>query len=364
MSRRLASCAFALAALAALLGGCGGSREPPPPRSFFGIAPQLPPGEGDAERMREAGIGTVRWSIGWNAVQPEAGGEYDWEAIDPVVATLAKHRLTMLADLGGTPEWAGEPTELPVESAEQREGWQAFVRAAVERYGPGGDFWREHGPGSAEPLRADPIREWQVWNEANFFYFAEPVSPERYAKLVEDTREALDETDPRTKLILSGLFADPPEDPPDGMPAAGFLGRLYEDGLAGDFDGIALHPYARDTERLEEFTEEFREVAVEHGDADVDLYLTEMGWGSQSESEDSFEKGPEGQAEELADAYDYLISERMDLNLRAVYWFSWKDLEGSCDFCDSVGLFEEGEGFEPKPAWDAFLEVTGGRAPR
>jgi hypothetical protein len=364
MSRRLARCALALAALAMALGACGEGSEPPPPRSFFGITPQQPPSEADARRMREAGIGTVRWSIGWNAVQPEPEGEYDWEAIDPVVAVLAKHRLAILANLGGTPEWAGEPTELPVETEAQREGWRAFVRAAVERYGPGGDFWLEHRPGSAEPLPADPIREWQVWNEANFYYFAEPVSPERYAALVEETHDVLSAADPKARLILSGLFANPPEEPPRGMPASRFLSRLYEDGLKGDFDGIALHPYARDTERLEEFAGDFREVAVDNGDAGVGLYLTELGWGSQSESEDSFEKGPEGQAEELTDAYDYLISERRDLNLKAVYWFSWKDLAGSCDFCDSVGLFEEGEGFEPKPAWDAFLEVTGGRAPR
>lgn len=361
MSRGLASCAFALSAVALVVGGCGGSGEPPPPRSFFGITPQLPPSEADAARMHEAGIGTVRWSIGWNEVQPQPEGEYQWDAIDPVVATLAKHHLAMLADLGGTPEWVGEPTELPVETEQQRDGWRAFVEAAAERYGPGGEFWLEHGPRSAEPLPRDPVREWQVWNEANFFYFAEPVSPRRYATLVENTHDALSEVDPRAKLILSGLFANPPEEPPRGMPAVRFLGRLYEEGLKGDFDGIALHPYARDTERLEEFTQAFREVAEENGDSGVGLYLTEMGWGSQSESEDSFEKGPEGQADELTAAYDYLMSERRDLNLKAVYWFSWKDLAGSCDFCDSVGLFEEGEGFKPKPAWEAFLEVTGGR---
>jgi hypothetical protein len=56
-----------------------------------------------------------------------------------------------------------------------------------------------------------------------------------------------------------------------------------------------------------------------------------------------------------------LIATRHRLNLKSTYWFSWKDIQGDCNFCDSVGLFREGSGFKPKPAWHAFVALTGGR---
>ncbi len=361
--RKLAiACLLASLAFTAGLLGCGGGGGSggQPPRSFFGIDPQEPPSEEDARYMRAGGIGSVRWPFTWSGTQPEAGGEYDWPSFDPVVETAAKQGLRVLPFVYSTPAWLGEPTELPVETERQRQRWRRFLVAAVERYGPEGSFWREHerGPGRLPKI---PIREWQIWNEANFFYFAKPVSPRHYARLVEESHRALSEADPGAKLILSGLFADPKQEPPKAMDATEFLRGVYEtEGIAEDFDAIALHPYARDTSRLEEAVTAFRAVTEENGDAGVPLYITEMGWGSQSGSEVSFEKGPEGQAEELSDAYDYLISNRTALDLQAVYWFSWQDRQESCNFCDSAGLFAEDEPLQPKPAWQEFVEASGG----
>ena len=67
---------------------------------------------------------------------------------------------------------------------------------------------------------------------------------------------------------------------------------------------------------------------------------------------------PAGAGRELRDAYRYLIPNRHRLNLKQVYWFSWKDLRGDCNFCDSAGLFREGAKFRPKPAWHAFVRVA------
>ena len=92
------------------------------------------------------------------------------------------------------------------------------------------------------------------------------------------------------------------------------------------------------------------------------LYITEMGWGSQNNfNEVAFEQGPQGQVRQLRGAYGYLIENRTRLNVKQVYWFSWKDIQGDCNFCDSVGLFREGTRFKPKPAWRAFVALTGGR---
>ena len=221
-------------------------------------------------------------------------------------------------------------------------------------------------PGSDEPLPNLPIRAWQIWNEENFFYFARPASPQRYARLLAITHRAVQRADPRAEVVLGGLFGDPGAGPPRALDATDFLDRLYRvPGVKANFDAVALHPYAADTAVLRELVEGVRRTMVRHGDRRSGLYLTELGWGSQNDpAVVSFEVGPQGQARELRNAYRYLLGNRGRLNLRQVDWFSWKDAPGSCAFCDSVGLFRSGARFKPKPAWHAMVAATHGRLGR
>jgi hypothetical protein len=373
MRRKITIAALCLACLGTVaLGGSTSSAAPPlpaPPAEFFGMAPQLGMTESDAEYMAAGGISTVRLPVIWSSVQPTRNGGYNWAGLDEGVTIAARAGLRVMPFLYGTPRWlASKQTTLPVNNAKQRQAWAEFLEAAVERYGPGGEFWREHrrtgpGPDYEPPVPNLPIRNWQIWNEANFFYFALPVSPIRYAKLLTASSRTIKASDPGAKVILTGLFAKPTASGARGMPAAKFLEILYRvPGIKSRFDGIALHPYAVDTETLEEFVEAFHEVTVENHDR-VPMYITEMGWGSQNDFHKvAFEQGIQGQVSELRGAYRYLIANSRRLDLKQVFWFSWKDNHKipSCNFCDSVGLFREGRGFSPKPAWRAFVALTGG----
>ncbi len=344
--------------------GAGG-KAPSAPRSFFGIVPQSPLTGTDAEYMRAGGIGSVRWPVAWAGVQPSAKGGYQWDGIDEVVATAARRHLTVLPFLYATPSWlASKYTTLPVANGRQQGAWSAFVRAAVARYGPRGSFWRQHGPRSAEPLPKTPIRTWQIWNEANFFYFAFPVSVSGYARTLKLAHSAVKAVDPGATVLLSGLFGEPDQRGRRGMPAVKFLEALYRvRGIKSDFDAVALHPYAVDAEDLEELTEAMREVVIANHDPGAGLYITEMGWGSQNDFQQvAYEQGVRGQVRQLRDSYDFLLRNRGRLNLKGAYWFSWQDLEGSCNFCDSVGLFRGGARLRPKPAWHAFVRLAQGRA--
>ena len=274
-----------------------------------------------------------------------------------------------MPSLQSPPRWvAPKETTLPVNTARQRAAWTAFLHAAVERYGPGGEFWREHskiGPGpvyEAALPRVTPIREWQIWNEPNFFYFTFPVSPARYAQLVTISSKAIKSVNPGARVLLGGLFARPKAKGKRGMAATNYLEQVYRyPGIKSRFDGIDLHPYAIDSEELEAMVEEFHQIPVENHDR-PGLYISEIGWGSQPDFHKvAFEQGPQGQAQQLRKSYEYLIDNQRRLSLRAVFWFSWRDLPGSCDFCDSVGLFPAGKSFHAKPAWRAFVALTGGR---
>ena len=371
MKRRLPVLLIFACLTAALFAGAqAGSAKPVPrgPQGFFGIGPQTPLTQRDMDYMKAGGIDAIRYPVPWGGVQPTAKGGYDWTGTDAFVELAARNGMEVLPFLYSTPRWISRKyTMLPVDSARARSAWTAFLKAAVERYGPGGDFWDEHAPGVVkyEPAisRPIPIRTWQIWNEANFFYFAYPATPQRYAKLVRISSPAIKRVDPSAKVLLTGLFGEPTASGPRGMDATDFLAALYRAGLKSKFDGVSLHPYAADAETLEEMVEELHETIVDHRDRGVPFYITEMGWGSQDNFQQvAFEQGIRGQVRQLKDSYRYLLEERRRLNLKQVYWFSWKDLPGSCNFCDSVGLFRDGSKFKPKPAWHTFVGITRGRA--
>lgn len=147
------------------------------------------------------------------------------------------------------------------------------------------------------------------------------------------------------------------------MAATTFLDRFYRTpGIKSRFDGVALHPYAFSTSTFARLVEAFHDVVLANHDR-VGLYITEMGWGSENDFEQvAFEQGIRGQVRQLRAAYSYLIANQRRLNLKQVYWFSWKDIQSdSCSFCDSVGFFHEGARFKPKPAWHAFVRIAGGK---
>ena len=354
------------------------------PARFFGIAPQEALTDADAARMNRGGIDVIRIPVAWSLIQPTRNGGYDWDQLDREVESAARNNLQVLPVLYRSPRWAtGAPERLPIYTPAQRRAWAAFVREAVGRYGPGGEFWQpdpvEEEMARACPLcssvRSDPIvsriapdtpvipvTEWQIWNEQNFFYFTKPASPRLYARLLRITQPAIKNVSPTAKVILGGLFGQPKERPPRAMPAARFLSELYAiRGIKRFFDGVALHPYAVDATVLARLSVRVRRVMRRNRDAATGLYITEVGWGSQANSNVSFEKGLTGQARELRRAYGYMTRNQRRLNLRAVYWFAWKDVAGSpCRYCDSVGLFRRGSGFSAKPSWFSFVRFTGG----
>lgn len=317
------------------------------PQGFFGVGLAEVPSAQEFDRMRSGGVETARFQLYWPEVQPD-DSEFDWGVFDEVIGEAARVGIQILPVVNGTPPWlSGDPTTLPVQTPAQRRAWSGFIAAAAARYGPGGRFWRSH-PGIPEL----PVRAWQIWNEPNFFYFAERVSPRDYARLVEAARRGLDRTAPAARLILAGLFGRPPRPGPQARPAASFLSQVYDNVDRQAFDAVALHPYSPSAQQIRPVIEEVRDVMQENGDAGRELWITELGWGSGFGS--GFEKGLYGQVAELSTAFS-LFERNPGWRVPAVYWFAWQDT-GGCDFCDTTGLTRENG--TVKPAWLAFREYA------
>jgi len=350
MTRRWIGVAFVLAALAGAI-PASASAGSAVPTAFWGVNPVAVPTDAQVEKIAAGGVGSLRVPLSWSAIQPAAGAAPDWSSFDALVEAPLRHRLRILPVIWGSPSWV-TPIEhnLPVA---QLPAWKLFLSGAAKRYGPGGSFWAEHGPVSADPLPYQPIRLWQIWNEPNFFFFTNPVSSAVYAKLLVASRAAISAVDPGAKLLLGGMFATPRQRPPKAYSAADFLDQLYAvKGIKSSFDGVALHPYAYDTASLAETIDAVRVVMKANGDAGTGLWITEIGWGSAAKG--PFQKGLKGQARELGRAFSLFETNRRRWRLQGVDWWSLTDDPSAtaCNFCGDTGLFTAG--FQPKPAWARF----------
>jgi hypothetical protein len=347
----------ALPAIAALL--CLLAFAPPAsariPASFAGMNPQGDVTPHDFELMRSSGIRSVRLPMFWAAIQPEnryvAGPDFD--GFDRQVRLAAEAGIAIFPFIYSTPGWvAPDGGTLPVGSAWQRWAWRAFLHDAARRYGPEGTFWEEH-----PLLDYLPIRRWEIWNEPNIVTFAEPTGPRRYAILIRESGRVLHREDPGSKVIVGGLFGRPLQVPPNTQPGA-FLSGLYRARRVKPyFDGVGLHPYVADAGAIRAMIRNLRRVMRRHHDGGTSLLMSELGWGSDS-FESRWERGLRGQARELSEAMAMLSVNRRAWRIGGVWWFTWRDEDGSCQFCDSAGLLTRDR--EAKPSWYLFNAWTGG----
>jgi hypothetical protein len=343
----------AAVALVSLVGASTGSAaaRSPVPATFWGVNPVAAPTDPQVQRIAAGGVGSIRIPLSWPTLQPAAGIEPDWASFDALVEAPLRYHLQVLPVIWGAPSWVTRSThDLPVANLA---AWNLFLRKVVMRYGPEGSFWAEHSAVSADPLPYEPMRLWQIWNEPNFFYFANPVSPAAFAKLLVSSHAAISAVDPGARLILGGMFASPRQRPPRAYSAASFLDQLYRrKGVESSFDGVALHPYARDTAGVAEAVETLRATMQAHGDARTGLWITEIGWGSAPQG--PFQRGYKGQARELTHAFSLFQANRRRWRLQEVDWWSLTDDPSptACNFCGHTGLFTAG--FQPKPAWARF----------
>jgi hypothetical protein len=323
------------------------------PAGFFGISPQTAPSEPDYELMERAGVKSVRLPLLWAQVEqanPLVRAP-DWSGFDLGVEIAARHGMRIFPFLTASPAWISPRLGLEPVGRWQLRAWADFLYAAVSRYGDGGSFWAEN-----PELPYRPVRAWEVWNEENIVTFGR-ADPEGFARLLRASGRAIHAADRGAKVILGGLFGRPLQVPPNAT-SGGFLSGLYRSGgLKPYFDGVALHPYVADVSGMRAQLINLRRIMRLHGDSRTPIYVTELGWGSRA-GPTRWERGLEGQAEQLTRAFEMLSANRIRWRIGGAWWFTWSDEGGTCAFCGSAGLLTTAR--EAKPAWYRFNEWTGG----
>jgi hypothetical protein len=335
------------------------------PRSFFGVVPQTNLNTADIDRMGQGRVGTLRVPLFWSTVDPSAAaGDESYAGFDAIVRDSARNGIEVLPFLFGTPEWVARDLDGRSCSAEKctvsapssgpaLDAWRTFVGATVARYGPNGTFWTEN-----PDVPKVPITAWQVWNEQNSSEFFKPKpKPKSYGKLLEAAASAIRAEDASADVVLGGMaeLAGSKK----ATEGSKYLAKLYKvKGAKKNFDGVAPHPYGAQLGKVIDQINGYRKLMKKAGDKKASMWVTEIGWGS-AKGGNPLNRGTQGQAQRLKEAFKYLQKKRNKLNLETVTWFSWMDSTTSiCDWCAKSGLFKAG--LVEKPAWRAFTKFTGG----
>jgi hypothetical protein len=352
--------AIALAAVcAAMIGAPAAAEAPERADSSFvvGVVPQQPVEERDLSLMGAGGIDSFRVWLGWSAVE-EQPGQFGWGAYDSLFAAAARHGVTPLPYLYGTPEWAARADgqgcsgsdciPFAPRSNATRAAYANYAAQAVRRYGPGGTFWVQN-----PQLPYRPVRSWQIWNEQNLpDYWRPQPDVTSYALLLRASAAAIRSVDPGAEVILGGMWG-PRKAPANVIRTTSYLRRLYaEPGARESFDAFGVHPYDPQLRGVIRQIRRLRFVASKHGDAGVDIWVTELGWASKGPKREPLVKTRREQARLLRGVYRKLMRRSGSWNVRGVYWYAWRDTprhQAICDWCPWSGLHSVKGG--PKPAW-------------
>jgi hypothetical protein len=120
---------------------------------------------------------------------------------------------------------------------------------------------------------------------------------------------------------------------------------VYAAGAAPYFDGVAMHPYATNEQGVKRQLRRLHKVVAANGEPNTPMYITEIGWGSDSAHVKHFlVKSRAGQAERLGRTFNLLLRNRARWDIQGVDWFSWRDPppgKGLCAFCYSAGLYTD-----------------------
>jgi polysaccharide biosynthesis protein PslG len=315
--------------------GAAQAAERKVPFGFFGtvLGSDVPEAVSDATLeeqtalMARSGVESLRVTFPWSSLEP-AQGFYDFRFTDRLVRAVASHRISLLANVIGTPRWASDrPNAVRPEIHQPRDPalFAAFMRALVERYGSEGTFWTDN-PG----IPRTPVRQWQIWNEqpASWFWASRPWAT-TYTRLLRAAYPAIHRADPRAKVVAGSFVAIGRETPWHQARA------LYRARARRYFDVISAHVFTdasvgakEAVRRVIEISRRVRREMRKGGDARKPIILTEMSWpaaipGVPKSRRLGLETTARGQKKLLAAAYRRLARERRRLGITQAYWFSW-----------------------------------------
>ena len=310
-----------------------------------------------AQTAQRLGADWVRLWTSWEILQPGPGAfvQHHVDQLNARVADLKARGIKVLVVVHQSPRWASGAggTAPPSDPAT----FGRFMGALAARV-PGADAW-------------------ELWNEPNSTgFFAGAPDPARYAGMLRAAYPAIKAAQPSDAVVTGGLNGNDTD----------FVAALYANGAQGAFDAIGVHTdtaclldhpdrYYRDAQgRIARFTftgyREIHQLMADHGDGAKPIWMTEIGWNTQSTKPRSCNVGDSAgkkrlgvsrkqQARFLRAAYRCIAA---DPYIGVALWFGMQDIPRNLTrHAAGFGLY--GRNGKAKPAAKQFRRLDKGYPP-
>jgi Beta-galactosidase len=231
-----------------------------------------------ASEMTMLGVNWAREDLSWADTEPEKG-VYNWSSFDQMVAAAKADGITVLPIVGYAPSWT---------SPDNATEYAAFVKAAVERYGPG---------------TSANLQWWELWNEPYdaYAWSGHTPEPEAYAKDALAAAQAARAISSSVKLLVAADYNDSPQAGGTTPWQTSWIDDMFTavPNLGQWINGVAVHPYGDDPalpllqaegwkdangewafQRIDTIHQKF----LAHG-VNVPFWITEEGWSTWEASE-------------------------------------------------------------------------------
>jgi hypothetical protein len=322
-----------------------------------GIVETLGQNVSTPRKASRLGADWVRMWVSWASMQPAPGqyAAHNVAGLRGAVAAAKAGGLKVLIVVTGSP------------------GWASRGRGGIAPPSDPASFGAFMG-GMAQRLPA--VDAWELWNEPDSpGFFAGAPDPATYAGMLRAAYPAIKAAQPRAAVVTGGLVGNDMD----------FVEQLYRHGAQGSFDAVGVHTdtacltngpgrfYRDERGRIGRFTftgyREVHAVMSAHGDGAKPIWMTEIGWNTQSTRRRSCNVGtwagkkrlgvsPRRQARFLRAAYRCAAS---DPFVAVAFWFGMQDIRRS-RHARGYGLFRRGG--RGKPSARAFKKLRRGIRPR
>lgn len=262
----------------------------------------------DLEIIRRMGVKWLRTDFDWRKIEPRRGlWKFRWH--DALVRLCQIKGINLLPVLINSPKWAAPRFNFPPEEASL---FSDFVKKVVKRY--------HHF-----------IKHWEIWNEANSYFFW-VGDPKQYASILTVASRSAKEIDPNAKILLCGL-ADPARPDPSFL----FEVLLHVDENCLDIINLHAYPGTWNGRKIEEWPLFLKNLGRRLDEIGIrkPIWITETGLTSQ---DDNSNRRESMQASYLIKAFTSLLGSG---EVEKVFWYRLKDEKSPLNADERFGLLTQ-----------------------